>query len=166
MRSAVGFLVVMVLVGGARVAAAPGRGHVTLAGDVNASFDIEVNGCVAMRPGDSVMDGFMFTIVHNEMIATGVIQVPGYGGEKTYERTPANDRVVRLSLQIHKSARDSKIYDVDVREKSPGVVKATVSEDGRTGSATFEDVDLGYSGKKEGKVSGSITWECASVLVL
>jgi hypothetical protein len=166
MRQAVTFLVVMVLVGGAHVVAAPGRGHVTLNGDVSASFDIEVNGCVATRPGDSVVDGFMFTIVHNEMIASGVIQVPGYGGDKTYERTPANDRAVRLSLQIHKSARDSKVYDVDVREKSPGIVKATVSEDGRTGSATFEDVDLGSYGKKEGKVSGSITWECASVLVL
>ena len=166
MRPVVTLWVVVVLAGGVRAAAAPGRGHVTLKGDVDASFDIEVNGCVAMRPGDSTMDGFMFTIVHNEMIATGVIQVPGYGGDKTYERTPANDRAVRLSLQIHKSAKDSKVYDVDVREKSPGIVKATVSEDGRTGSATFEDVDLGSYGKKEGKVSGSITWECASVLVL
>jgi hypothetical protein len=50
-----------------------------------------------------------------------------------------------------------------VREKSAGIVKATVSDHGRTGSATFEDVTLGRYGSKEGTVSGSISWECASV---
>jgi hypothetical protein len=53
---------------------------------------------------------------------------------KTYERTPANDKTVRLSLQIQKTAKDSKIY-----------------------------LNLGRYGTKEGTVSGSITWECASV---
>jgi hypothetical protein len=32
-----------------------------------------------------------------------------------------------------------------------------------TGTATFEGVNLGRYGTKEGTVSGSITWECASV---
>jgi hypothetical protein len=50
-----------------------------------------------------------------------------------------------------------------VREKTPGIVKATVGDHGRTGTATFEGVNLGHFGTKEGTVSGSITWECASV---
>jgi len=166
MRTTGVLFAVAMLVGGARVMAAPGKGHVTLKGDVNTSFDITVKDCVAMRPGDSIMNGFMFTIPHGDLIATGVFQVPGYSSDKTYERTPANDRAVRLSLQIHKSTKDSKIYDVDVREKAPGTVKATVMEHGRTGSATFDGVTLGYYGKKEGTVSGSITWECSSVQVL
>jgi hypothetical protein len=152
-----------VLVCGVHIAAAPGKGHVTLKGDVNASFDIDVKDCVAMRPGDSLMNGFMFNIPRGALIATGVFQVPGYSGDKTYERTPTNDKVVRLSLQIHKAASDPKIYDVDVREKTPGLVKATVMDRGRTGNATFEGVNLGRYGSKEGTVSGAITWECASV---
>ena len=76
---------------------------------------------------------------------------------------PGKGKTIRLSLQIHKTANDSKIYDVDVREKSAGIVKATVSDHGRTGSATFEGVTLGRYGTKEGTVSGSISWECASV---
>jgi hypothetical protein len=144
-------------------AATTGKGHVTLKGDVNASFDIEVKDCVATRPGDTLASGFMFTIPRGTLIATGVFQVPAYSGDKTYERTPTNDKTIRLSLQIHKTANDSKIYDVDVREKSPGIVKATVSGNGRTGSATFEGVTLGRYGSKEGTVSGSISWECTSV---
>jgi hypothetical protein len=155
--------VLMVFVSGANVVAAPGKGHVTLKGDVNASFDIDVKDCVATRPGDTLASGFMFTIPRGSLIATGVFQVPAYSGDKTYERSPANDKTVRLSLQIHKTANDSKIYDVDVREKSAGIVKATVSDHGRTGSATFEGVTLGRYGSKEGTVSGSISWECASV---
>jgi hypothetical protein len=144
-------------------AATPGKGHVTLKGDVNASFDIEVKDCVATRPGDTLASGFMFTIPRGTLIATGVFQVPAYSGDKTYERTPANDKTIRLSLQIHKTANDTKIYDVDVGEKSPGIVNATVSGNGRTGSATFEGVTLGRYGSKEGTVSGSISWECTSV---
>jgi len=75
------------------------------------------------------------------------------GAGTTFGRRPrssANDKTIRLSLQIHKTANDSKIYDVDVREKSAGIVKATVSDHGRTGSATFEGVTLGRYGSKEG----------------
>jgi hypothetical protein len=156
----------VVLVCGAHLAAAPGKGHVTLKGDVNASFDIDVKDCVAMRPGDSLMNGLMFTIPRSGLIATGVFQVPAFSGDKTYERTPASDKTIRMSLQIHKTANDSKIYDVDVREKAPGIIKATVAEHGRTGSATFEGANLGRYGSKEGTVSGSITWECSSVQAL
>ena len=154
---------VVVFLAGSNVGAAPGKGHVILTGDVNSSFDIDVKGCVAMTPGDSIMNGFMFTIPRGDLIATGAFQIPAYSGDKTYERTPANDKTVRLSLQIQKTAKDSKIYDVDVREKTPGIVKATVGDRGRTGTATFEGVNLGRYGTKEGTVSGSITWECASV---
>jgi hypothetical protein len=140
-----------------------GKGHVTLKGDVNSSFDIDIKDCVVMGPGDSIMNGLMFTIPHGDLIATGVFQLGAYSGDKTYERTPANDKAVRLSLQVHKTAKDSKIYDVDVREKSPGTIKATVGDHGRTGTATFENVNLGRYGTKEGTVSGSISWECASV---
>jgi hypothetical protein len=163
MRNIAGALIAFGLACGAGGAAAPGKGHVTLKGDVNASFDIEVRDCVATRPGDTLASGFMFTIPRGALIATGVFQVPAYAGDKTYERTPANDKTIRLSLQVHKAASDSKIYDVDVREKSPGIVKATVSDHGRIGSATFEGVTLGRYGSKEGTVSGSITWECTSV---
>src|SRR5438552_2128726 len=31
--------------------------------------------------------------------------------DKTYERTPANDKTIRLSLQVQKTANDPKIYD-------------------------------------------------------
>jgi hypothetical protein len=145
------------------VAAAPGKGHISLKGDVNASFDIEIKDCVATRPGDTLMSGFMFNIPRGDLIATGVFQVPAYSGDKIYERTPSNDKTVRLSLQVHKTAKDSKIYDVDVREKTPGTVKATVRDHGSTGSATFEGVDLSRYGAKQGTVSGSITWECSNV---
>src|SRR5258708_10382209 len=148
---------------GLNISAAAGKGHVTLKGDVNSSFDIDVKGCVAMGPGDSMMNGLMFTIPRGDLIATGVFQVAAYSGDKTYERTPANDKTIRLSLQIQKTAKDSKIYDVDVREKTPGIIKATVGDHGRTGTATFENVNLGRYGTKEGTVSGSISWECTSV---
>ncbi len=46
------------------------------------------------------------------------------------------------------------------------MIKATVGDHGRTGTATFENVDLGRYGKKEGTVSGTITWECANVQTL
>ena len=92
-----------------------------------------------------------------------MFQLAAYSGDRTYERTPANDKTIRLSLQIHKTAKDSKIYDVDVREKSPGIIRATVGDHGRTGTATFENVNVGRYGTKEGTVSGSISWECATV---
>jgi hypothetical protein len=38
-----------------------------------------------------------------------------------------------------------------------------VGDHGRTGTATFEGVNLGRYGTEEGTVSGSITWECATV---
>ena len=81
-------------------------------------------------------------------------------------RSSANDKTIRLSLQIHKTAGDSKIYDVDVGEKTPGIVKATVMQHGRAGSATFEGVTLGRYGSNQGTVSGSISWECAGVQTL
>jgi len=163
MKTTAAMCVAMVLAAGAALTAAPGKGHVTLKGDVNSSFDIDVKDCVATRPGDTLASGFMFTIPRGDLIATGVFQVPAYSSDKTYERTPAADKTVRMSLQIHKTARDAKIYDVDVREKTPGVIKATVGDRGRTGTATFENVDLGRYGKKEGTVSGTITWECTTV---
>jgi hypothetical protein len=155
--------IAVVFLAGSNVATAPGKGHVILKGDVNSSFDIDIKGCVVMRPGDSMMNGFMFTIPRGDLIATGVLQVPAYSGDKTYERTPAHDKTIRLSLQVQKTAKDSKIYDVDVRENTPGIVKATVGDHGRTGTATFEGVNLGRYGTKEGTVSGSITWECTNV---
>ena len=155
--------VIVSLVIVANLSAANGKGHVTLKGDVNSSFDIEVKDCVATRPGDTIMSGLMFTIPRGDLIATGVLQIAAYAGDKTYERTPANDKAIRMSLQVQKTARDSKIYDVDVREKTPGIIKATVSGGGRTGTATFENVSLGRYGTKEGTVSGTITWECTSV---
>lgn len=154
------------LAGGVRVAAAPGKGHVTLTGDVNASFDIGVERCITMNPGDSIMNGFTFQIPHGDMIALGVFQVAGYSGDKTYERTPANGTAMLMSLmgvRIKKTPKESQSYDVDVREKKPGTIKATVMEHGRAGSATFEGVNLEHFGKKEGTVSGSITWECTDV---
>ena len=163
MRSISVLVASMTIVSGGHIAAAPGKGHVTLKGDVNASFDIDVKDCVATRPGDTLMSGFMFSIPRGTLIATGVFQVPAYSGDKTYERTPANDKTIRLSLQVQKTANDPKIYDVDVREKSPGTVKATVTDHGRAGSATFEGVTLGRYGSKAGTVSGSITWECSGV---
>jgi hypothetical protein len=155
--------VVLALTAPVAVSAEPGKGHIVLKGDVTSSFDIDVKDCVAMRPGDSIMNGFMFTIPHGDLIATGVFQVPAYSGDRTYQRTPANDKTIRLSLQIQKTAKDPKIYDVDVREKTPGIITATVTNHGRTGSATFEQVNLGRYGSKEGTVSGSIAWECKSV---
>jgi len=154
---------VMVVFAGLPMSATPGKGHITLKGDVNSSFDIDVKGCVATAPGESMANGFMFTIPRGDLIATGVFQVAAYSGDKTYERTPSADKTIRLSLQIQKTAKDSKIYDVDVREKTPGIIKATVGDHGRTGTATFDNVTLGRYGTKEGTVSGSISWECTSV---
>jgi hypothetical protein len=159
-------MIAAVLAGGARVAAAPGKGHVTLTGDVNASFDIGVERCITMKPGDSIMNGFTFQIPHGDVIALGLFQVAGYSGDKTYERTPANGTAMLLSLmgvRIQKTPKQSQSYDVDAREKKPGNIKATVTEHGRTGSATFEGINLEHFGKKEGIVSGSITWECSDV---
>src|SRR5256885_2728882 len=86
--------VLMVFASGAHVVATPGKGHVTLKGDVNASFDIDVKDCVATRPGDTLASGFMFTIPRGSLIATGVFQVPAYSGDNTYERSPANDKTI------------------------------------------------------------------------
>lgn len=158
-----GLSIVAILLSAIYAGAEPGKGHVTLTGSVNVSFDIVVKQCVAVMPGDSLGNGFMFNIPRGDLIATGVFQVGAYSGDKTYERTPSNDKAIRLSLQIHKTEKDSKIYDVDVREKTPGIIRATTTEHGRKGSATFEGGDLSRYGTKEGTVSGSISWECTNV---
>jgi len=166
MRTTGVLVIAAALAGGAHVAAAPGKGHLTLKGDIDASFDIGVEHCITMRPGDSLMNGFTFQIPHGEMISLGVFQVAAYAGDKTYERTPANGTAMLLSLmgvRVQKTPKQSQSYDVDVREKKPGTIKATVMDHGRTGNATFEGLNVEHFGKKEGTVSGSITWECTDV---
>ena len=68
-----------------------------------------------------------------------------------------------MGVRVQKTPKQSQSYDVDVREKKPGTIKATVMDHGRTGNATFEGLNVEHFGKKEGTVSGSITWECTDV---
>src|ERR1700760_3912994 len=94
----------------AHAAPVAGMAHVTLSGAVNAAFDIAVKDCVVMPAGASFVSGLTFNMPRGEMIASGIVQIAAYAGDKTYDRPDPASKAIRFSLQVHKAASDAKIY--------------------------------------------------------